>query len=206
MCVIKSIWFRKKSFFPLLKISMTPEMNWCVGLKWEPGWFLVAPHLLAGCWQTRFHLPLPPPLDSRNFRSQTSISLGKSSLKITCITYFSPETASSPLLSINNSSHQPLSLIAPSLKAALMLTCLFPILISSSELFFCFWLQTPALRSWGVDGLLPSSLGSRSFLPTPMPASQLGAWGLLGLYLKPKRCVWWNQRRWLYGIAVFQVM
>lgn len=177
-----SISFRKKSFFLLLKISMTPEMKWCVGPKWkqqyllrEPGWFLVGPHLLDGCWQTRFHLPLPSLLDSRNFCSQTSISLGKSSLKITYITYFSPETASSPLLSINNGSHQPLGLIAPSLKAALTLTCLFPILISSSELFCCFWLQTPALRSWGVDGLLPSSLGSRSFLPTPMPASHLGA-------------------------------
>lgn len=66
-----------------------------------------------------------PPLDFRNFHSQTSISLGKSFLKITYITYFSPETASSPLLSINTSSHQPLGLIAPSLKAALTLTCLF---------------------------------------------------------------------------------
>lgn len=183
---------------------MTQKMNWSMIPKWrqqchlrEPGWFLVGPHLLDGCWQTRFHLPLPPRLDSRNFHSQTS--LGKSSLKITYIICFSLETASSPLLSINNSSHQPLGLIAPSLKAALMLTCLFPpILVSPSELFCCFWLQTPAVKSWGINGVLPSSPGSGSPLPTGVPAPHLRARSLHGLHsdssnlMKAKGVIVWK--------------
>lgn len=185
----------KKKFFPPTENIHWLQMNWCEFpeqrqqyLLREPGWFLVGPHLLDGCWQTRFHLPRPPPSDSRNFHSQASISLGKSSLKITYIIYFSLETASSPLLSINNSSHQPLGLMAPSLKAALTLMCLF---------LFSFLPLNHSVASnckpqyWdpeGVDVLLPSSLGLGSFLRTPVAASCLSTWGLLGWYLKLKQC------------------
>lgn len=63
-----------------------------------------------------------------------------------------------------------------------------PILVSPSELFCCFWLQTPALKSWGINGLLPSSLGSGNLFPSLVPAPHLRARSLRGLYRKLKQC------------------
>lgn len=138
----------KKTFFPYWKYPWLQRWTdvWVLSKSLADFWWL---HILLAVDKPDFVFLFHPRLDSRNFRSQTSISLGKSSLKITYITYFSLETASSPLLSINNSSHRGLGLIAPSLKAALTLMCLFPILISSSELFCCSDFKP---QHWGPGG------------------------------------------------------